>query len=324
MLHGPTEKLIIKLCELTAQGDVQWREGGNGAAVFETEGYAVEVASHPARLRVLNAEGHELERVDAESLAAAPWPDGQGSFADHVSTMAEQAQRLARGTDHAISRILSSLSAPPAAAARPEPLRDPDPLPADAGDGAQTASIAGGPESDAAMAAAVADMATRFDPAPLEEALNPSMAPTDATATAPEAPATPPEPQAGPEAPGNHPTPDPATDAVEAHVEPMKRSPEMFGRTRSFAIAGRTHHRSSPEARPIASLGKITASGLVMIGTPTAGHQPIEARPIEPQPEQITQIAQIALAHVALEEALIAPPRPIPTPTPPDAYKPWI
>ncbi len=321
MLHGSTQKLIIKLCELTAQGELQWREGGNGAAVFETEGYAVEVASHPARLRVLNAEGNELERVDAESLAAAPWPDGQGSFADHVSTMAGQAQRLARGTDHAISRILSSLSAPPAAAARPDPLREPDPLRTNEAVDEQTPAIAGGPESDAAMAAAVADMATGSDPAPPEKASEGAATSVGATTTAPEAPAAPPEPQARPETRAKLETTDPATHAVEAHVEPIKRSSETFGRTRSFAMAGRTHHRSTPEARPIASLGKITASGLVMIGTPTANLQPLEARPIEPQPEQI---AQIALAHVALEEALIAPPRPIAAPTPPDAYKPWI
>jgi hypothetical protein len=322
MLHVSTQKLIIKLCELTAQGDVQWREGVDGAAVFETEGYAVEVASHPARLRVLNADGNELERVDADSLAAAPWPDGEGSFADHVSTMAGQAQRLARGTDHAISRILSSLSAPASETSPPDQLLEIETV------NAATASAAGGQESDAAKTAAVADMATRSDLALIEEAkaapaapapepapepvAAPAAAPAAATAIASADPGAPPEPEekAAPS--------DPEARAAEAPIEPLKRSSETFGRTRSFAIAGRTHHRSTPGARPISSLGKITASGLVMMGMPTATPQLLETRPIEPEPEQISR------SPVALVEALIAPPRPVPAPTPPDAYKPWI
>jgi hypothetical protein len=284
MLHASTQKLIIKLCELTALGDIQWREGRDGAVVFETEGYAVEIEGQPAKLRVLNSDGDALEHVDADVLAAAPWPSGDGSFADHVSTMATQARRLARGTDHAISRILSSLSAPPAA--RIEAAEEP------------ALSTTGGPESEAAIAAAVADMAVRPDPSPEE---TPTVAATPA--------AQPPE----------HVEPaEPETPSPPPHV---KRSTETFGRTRSFAVAGRTHHRPSPEARPVSSLGKITASGLVVPGRPgPAGNEPeAETPPAAAEPDA-PQIQAPAMP----EDVQTTAPRPTPTPTPPDAYKPWV
>lgn len=312
MLHVSTQKLIIKLCELTAQGDVQWREGSNGAVVFETEGYAVEIAGQPARLRVLNSEGNELERVDAEGLVAAPWPDGEGSFADHVSTMAAQAQRLARGTDHAISRILSSLSAPSAAPSAPV-----SPEIETHDEHAQSSTV--GPESEAAMAAAVADMAKPTAQTPVEEPEDvPPAAPViDAAPDNSEVVAASPEPAMPPM------ELDPPVHKPLSAAEHVKRSTEMFGRTRSFAIAGRTHHRPTPEARPVSSLGKITASGLLMTGTPTAAQQSPEAQPVE-QPQTAPQPEPIDLSPVPQEAAATAAPRVTPAPASPDAYKPWI
>lgn len=266
MLHASTQKLIIKLCELTALGDIQWREGRNGAVMLETEGYVVEVEGQPTKVRVLNSDGAELEHADAAQLAAA-WPDGEGSFADHVATMALQAHRLARGTDQAIARILSSLSAPPAAkpARTPEPEIRQDDLP----------PVESGAESEATMAAAVGDMAIRLNRTPLESASD---------------------------------TP-PAADH-------FKRSTEMFGRTRSFAVAGRTHHRPSPEARPVSSLGKITASGLVMPNTLFGSRTQTEIHAAEESADQTPAPAP--------EEATPGAPRPSPTPASPDAYKPWL
>jgi hypothetical protein len=309
MLHASTQKLIIKLCELTALGDIQWREGRNGAVMLETEGYIVEAEGQPAKVRVLNADGAELEHADTDQLAAA-WPDGEGSFAEHVATMVLQAHRLARGTDHAISRILSSLSAPQVAVPAPEA-------------GARPLSENGGPESEAAMAAAVADMAIRIHRTPLQPANDAPMAPViapviDPTPMEPEATAVSFETPESPAAIETPVTPDlPPRTAPPAEPIHFKRSGEMFGRTRSFVIAGRTHHRPSTEARPISSLGKITASGLVMPNTLFGSREQAEVSAIE---EPITTTAP----PVVVEETAPSAPRPIPTPASPDAYKPWV
>ncbi len=140
MLHATTQTLILKLAELTGRGEVAWREGAEGALVFETEGYVVELVEAPPRLRLLQDGGKELERADEALLASASHDNS--SFAERIAAMAEQARRHARGTDQAISRILTSLS-----------TSAPDPGPA--------FSTKGGANSEAAMAAAVASMASR-------------------------------------------------------------------------------------------------------------------------------------------------------------------
>ncbi|MDP3736628.1 MAG: hypothetical protein Q8R02_04515 [Hyphomonadaceae bacterium] len=112
MLHASTQKLIIKLYELTESGDIAWKDV-EGRSRFETEGYRVEIEANPPGVRLLDTDGLELERANEAELSAAAWPNGNGTFATRVADMARRAQRVARGTEHAISRILSSLSAPP-------------------------------------------------------------------------------------------------------------------------------------------------------------------------------------------------------------------
>lgn len=236
MLHVSTQKLIAKLCELTAQGGIQWRHDESGATVFETEGYLVEATGRPALFRVLASDGSELERVEADTLAASPWPGGDGSFADRVSTMAAQADRFARGTDHAISRILSSLSA-----------------------------------------SSVADATD----APVEE---------DRHAAAPT----------------------PEFSGVQSATDPFKRSSEVFGRTRSFAAASRTHHRSTPEARPVSAIGKITASG-PLLATPA---------PTERDDQTRNSPAAGETAEHGHPESTTETSRPPPETVSPDVYKP--
>lgn len=121
MLHPSTQQLIRKLCELTDAGHIAWKEGERQCSRFDSEGYLVEIEAEPPTLRLLRADGRELERADAADLAAAAWPDGQGTYATHVSAMAEKAHRVARGAEAAIARILSSLSAPPKQQAEPAP-----------------------------------------------------------------------------------------------------------------------------------------------------------------------------------------------------------
>lgn len=112
MLHASTQKLIIKLYELTESGDIAWKDA-EGRSRFETEGYRLEIEASPPGVRLLDTDGRELEHASEAELSAAAWPEGAGTFATRVSDMARRAQRVARGTEHAISRILSSLSAPP-------------------------------------------------------------------------------------------------------------------------------------------------------------------------------------------------------------------
>ncbi len=112
MLHASTQQLIRKLCELTEQGAIAWREGEADACLFETEGYVVEVKATPPAVRLLRQDGRELERADAGDLAA-PWPGGEATYATKVGEMAHHAGRIARGAETAIAKILSSLSAPP-------------------------------------------------------------------------------------------------------------------------------------------------------------------------------------------------------------------
>lgn len=115
MLHESTQQLIRKLVELTDAGALAWKEGEDGAFRLETEGYVVEVLGEPARLRLLRGDGRELERADEADLAAVPWPERGGTYAAGVAGMAARAGRIARGTEQAIAKVLSSLSAPPRA-----------------------------------------------------------------------------------------------------------------------------------------------------------------------------------------------------------------
>jgi len=126
MLHTSTQKLIQKICELTESSDIVWKEAPEGRCRFETEGYQIEVAEEPPLVRLLSPEGRELEKAEAADLAIA-WPGGDGTFATHVADMARRAHRVARGAEHAITRILSSLSAPPKKSFAPP---EPEPMPA--------------------------------------------------------------------------------------------------------------------------------------------------------------------------------------------------
>jgi hypothetical protein len=133
MLHDSTQRLILKLCEMTGRGEIAWREGAGGSgetSAYETEGYTVEVRVEPPGLRILRADGREVERADTDDLEATPWPSGEETFSAHVKAMAVRAHRVARGAEAAIASILSALSAPArkvatppteAAAAQPPP-----------------------------------------------------------------------------------------------------------------------------------------------------------------------------------------------------------
>jgi len=112
MLHPSTQQLIRKLYELTSAGSLSWTEGVGDASRLETEGYVVEITASPPALRLLRADGRELETATTEDLASVAWPSGDGGYATRVAEMAGRARRIALGAEKAIAAILSSLSAP--------------------------------------------------------------------------------------------------------------------------------------------------------------------------------------------------------------------
>jgi len=123
MLHPSTQQLIRKLYELTASGGLGWQPGDENASRLETEGYVVEISAEPPLMRLLRADGRELERAEPDALAAVPWPEGDGTFATRITEMAGRARRIASGTEAAVEKVLSALSAPPKAqVARAVPL----------------------------------------------------------------------------------------------------------------------------------------------------------------------------------------------------------
>lgn len=125
MLHPSTQRLILRLSEMTEAGGIPWRhsEADGEAASFETEGYTVEISPAPLRLRILARGGREVETANAADLGATPAPDG-ASFAARVAAMAAAAGRLAGSGPRPPSARLDAVSAepssvPPAALSRP-------------------------------------------------------------------------------------------------------------------------------------------------------------------------------------------------------------
>lgn len=190
MLHPSTQRLILKLCDMTAKGEIPWTEGEAGTSVYDAEGYCVEVSKDPALILVRQSGGRELERADASDLAATPWPDDLApatSFLEPVTAMAIDADRVARGTETAIAALLSALDdpqRPPEVAAFMQARPEGEPSvektvagesdedgAADETTGAEATGVvepaeaeaAPSIESEAVVAAAVADIASRLN-----------------------------------------------------------------------------------------------------------------------------------------------------------------
>jgi hypothetical protein len=356
MLHPSTQQLIRKLCELTEDGAIAWKEGEGGASVFETEGYIVEVKEEPPAIRLLHRDGRELERAGAADLAT-PWPGGDGAYATHVAIMAHRAGRIARGAETAIAKILSSLSAPPRKSAEPEP--EPAALAFDPPVSHATPS----PESATAMAAVTANLdAQRTNDPPASHSLpEPTpIAVPQATETAidrvvaiqpapqplppvavedPPAPppvAAEPEPQSTPEPePGSatppvliEPPPIAASAPVEAAVpEPVQAiaqpepSPPPAAVPAPKAGFGSIDSFNRPRSAPQPDAPKTTSTGLLVRGFSARTQQTVEQRSVRDFVRPVAPEPQ---------------PKPAPAPAPApekqlepaiangaDVYKPW-
>jgi hypothetical protein len=264
MLHASTQKLIVKIAELTEAGAIAWKEGeaARPCSVFESEGYVIEVTADPPTVRLLHADGREVERADAAELAGTSWPGGGGTFATQVAAMAYRARRVARGAEAAISRILSSLSAPP------QKMPEAEPSPA-------------APEFETAPVA---------PPAPLSRSHS---APEEAPA-----PARLPEPPARPAieiAPLSSTVPAAPPRAMQAPV--FRPDPQLSPQPQAQFGAMTSFSRAPPAPAPDPAPAKVTSGGLLFTGIRAVTQQTIHgeipapppparpAPPPEPKPE---------------------------------------
>jgi hypothetical protein len=339
MLHTSTQKLILKLCALTESGDIAWREGEGSAVVFETEGYRVEVQGEPPSVRLLRNDGKELETASTVDLASTRWPDGEGTFATRVSEMARLAQRAARGADFAISRILSSLSAPPQKT--PEPVLAP-PM-------AEAANTPEPPPSPHTIPEPPLQSPHTSTAVGKLFAVNPAPAPADAIESAPVEPEAEEVIEAAEEELPLEDAPEPARVEPEPIEQPPPPLPEPqykqpvfaapepppsyapvsqgFGAIRSFVTPRPPKPKPAPVPPPPAAPEpvraeppiepKVTSTGLFITGISAMTRQTVGR---EPPPER---------AAPPPAPTVQAPPAPEPRREPapasgPDIYKPWV
>ncbi len=167
MLHASTQALILKLCEMTATGEIAWRRADDECSVFETEGYLVEVREDPPRVRVLTADGRELERASASELDQAPVSEGGVPLSDEVMRMAAFARRTSIGPATVAPKIVIE----PAVSESAKPV--------------ERRFTRDGFETEAAWASAMADMALQQMHDPQYETRAPAATPAPAREPSP-------------------------------------------------------------------------------------------------------------------------------------------
>ncbi|MEO0452345.1 MAG: hypothetical protein AAFZ74_18670, partial [Pseudomonadota bacterium] len=104
MLHASTRKLIDRLAEMTELGKLDWTESESGHITYSTEGYSVSLTEAPNELFITSKDGKELERASADELAATQSEEGV-AYTAILAAMTNEASRIARGTEAAISTL---------------------------------------------------------------------------------------------------------------------------------------------------------------------------------------------------------------------------
>ena len=162
MLHSSTQKLLLKLHEMTMDGAIAWKEADDDAVKLVTEGYCVLVKAEPPLMELSTAKGRILESATEDVLRQTPMgDDDERTFIDLINDIGREGSRYARGTEQAINAILGAA----ASGVLSKGLDDPVALSSedDTTVGMDT------PES-AAMAQAVGDLAERLNASPSEQA----------------------------------------------------------------------------------------------------------------------------------------------------------
>jgi hypothetical protein len=316
MLHASTQKLIVKLCELTEAGHIAWTHGEGRTCTFETEGYLVEVQAQPPRLRLLHVDGRELERADETDLASQPSPDGESTFAALIALLAARADRVARGAEFAISRILSSLSAPPKAEPFSYASRTPSRPAAEAVDRPPPPAphTAPGPPPDPVASDTAIDRVLAVETS-LPHAAEPPKPEPEPVIIESETAAIVGEPEAVEEAipeaveePAEPPVPEPAPKP--ASPPPAAPLQNAFGATQSFA------RPKSRTATPRATAPKSFSTSPLFFGVNQLPREPARAEP-EPPPVPAPAPKPVPPAPPVAEK------KPEPAIAGPDIYKPW-
>lgn len=343
MLHVSTQKLIHKLWALTQASAIAWSEDEGDALVFDTEGYRVELRGEPPSLRLLGNDGKELESATASDLASTRWPEGEGTFATHVSEMARQALRIARGADLAISQILSSLSAPPQKVGEPVPAFEGVPLkeaePPPSPHTVPEPPVQPPPAETAvgklfAVGAAPTPAADTIESAPVEPEAETTVEAAEEELPLEESP-EPARTEIEQAEPARPPLPEPQ-HKVPVFAEPGPPRPYApvqggFGGIRSFAvgrpISPAPEPRATPAPQPVVAVAapparaeppaepKVTSTGLFISSISATTRQTVRG---ELPPE-----------HAAPAPSVQTPPAPEPKREPavatgPDIYKPWV
>ncbi|MEM7328098.1 MAG: hypothetical protein AAF437_05115 [Pseudomonadota bacterium] len=112
MLHASTRKLIDRLSEMTELGKLDWTQTEDGNLSYATEGYSVSLTESPNEVVITSKDGKELERATAEEIAATENEDG-ASYVAVVAAMTQEASRIARGAEAAISSLLAGMEETP-------------------------------------------------------------------------------------------------------------------------------------------------------------------------------------------------------------------
>ena len=109
MMHPSTMKLVDRLCAMTKQSKIEWTHGEEpDTLVYDTEGYRVILLGEPASIKLTDTDGNDLENVSASDLADTAHPE-MGTYDMAVAGLVADAQRIARGTESAISSVLEGL-----------------------------------------------------------------------------------------------------------------------------------------------------------------------------------------------------------------------
>lgn len=107
-IHPSTKKLIDRLYDMTLERKIAWKQGTDGAVVYDTERYRVSLVGNPTEVILSSDSGAELDKADHQELTNTLLDDGT-TYAEYVGQLHKEAHRIARGAESAIDEVLSTL-----------------------------------------------------------------------------------------------------------------------------------------------------------------------------------------------------------------------
>ena len=108
-IHPSTKRLIDRLSEMTLERKIAWKQGADGAVIYDTERYRVTLVGSPTEVILSSESGAELDKADHEELENTTLEDGT-TYAEFVGQLHKEAHRIARGAESAIEDVLAELN----------------------------------------------------------------------------------------------------------------------------------------------------------------------------------------------------------------------